>query len=83
VRDLGLSLRIGLHTGECELVDGKVAGIAVHIGARIAETAEPDEILVSSTVKDLVAGSGLRFEPRGTTTMKGVPGDWRLFAVCD
>ena len=83
VRDLGLSLRIGLHTGECELVDGKVTGIAVHIGARIAEAAEPDEVLVSSTVKELVAGSGLEFEERGTAAMKGVPGDWQLYAVRD
>ena len=83
VGDLGLSLRIGLHTGECEIVDGKVTGIAVHIGARIAEAAEPDEVLVSSTVKDLVAGSGLQFEARGTAAMKGVPGDWQLYAVKD
>jgi class 3 adenylate cyclase len=81
VGDLGLALRIGLHTGECELVDGKVTGIAVHIGARIAEAAGPDEVLVSSTVKDLVAGSGLEFDERGTAAMKGVPGDWRLYAV--
>ena len=83
VGDLGLSLRIGLHTGECEIVDGKVTGIAVHIGARIAEAAEPDEVLVSSTVKDLVAGSGLQFEARGAAAMKGVPGDWQLYAVKD
>jgi class 3 adenylate cyclase len=83
VLELGLSLRIGIHTGECELVDGKVTGIAVHIGARIAEAAEPDEILVSSTVKDLVAGSGLEFDERGTAAMKGVPGSWQLFAVRD
>ena len=83
VRGLGLSLRIGLHTGECELVDGKVTGIAVHIGARIAEAAGPDEVLVSSTVKDLVAGSGLEFEERGIAAMKGVPGDWQLYAVRD
>jgi class 3 adenylate cyclase len=81
VSELGLRLRIGLHTGECELVDGKVTGIAVHIGARIAGAAEPGEVLVSSTVKDLVAGSGLQFEARGTAVMKGVPGDWPLYAV--
>ena len=81
VHDLGLSLRIGLHTGECELVDGKVTGIAVHIGARIAEAAEPDEVLVSSTVKDLVAGSGLQFHDRGAHELKGVPGAWSVFTV--
>jgi class 3 adenylate cyclase len=63
------------------LVDGKVGGIAVHIGARVAGAAEPDEVLVSSTVKDLVAGSGLQFDERGTAVLKGVPGDWRLYAV--
>ena len=61
VRELGLEVRAGLHTGECEVVDGKVGGIAVHIGARVAKEAKPGEVLVSSTVKDLVAGSGLRF----------------------
>jgi class 3 adenylate cyclase len=81
VRKLGIQLRAGLHTGECELVDGKVAGIAVSIGARIAAAAEPGEVLVSSTVKDLVAGSGLAFEDRGTHELKGVPGEWRLYAA--
>ena len=81
VRELGIQLRAGLHTGECELADGKVAGIAVSIGARIASAAEPGEVLVSSTVKDLVAGSGLAFEDRGTHELKGVPGEWRLYAV--
>jgi len=81
VRELGLELRAGLHTGECELVDGKVGGIAVHIGARVAQEAQPGEVLVSSTVKDLVAGSGLRFRERGIASLKGVPEDWRLFAV--
>jgi class 3 adenylate cyclase len=81
VRELGLEVRAGLHTGECELVDGKVAGIAVSIGARVAATAAPGEILVSSTVRDLVAGSGLAFEDRGESQLKGVPGGWRLFAV--
>jgi class 3 adenylate cyclase len=79
--DLGLDVRVGLHTGECELVDGKVAGIAVHTGARVAAEAEPGEVLVSSTVKDLVAGSGLAFEDRGQYELKGIPGEWRLFAV--
>ena len=81
VRSLGLEVRAGLHTGECELVDGKVAGIAVHIGARLAAEARPGEVLVSSTVKDLVAGSGLQFEERGQRELKGVPGEWRLYAL--
>jgi pimeloyl-ACP methyl ester carboxylesterase len=81
VRELGLEVRAGLHTGECELLDGKVGGIAVHIGARVAKEADPGEVLVSSTVKDLVAGSGLRFRDRGTATLKGVAEDWRLYAV--
>jgi class 3 adenylate cyclase len=81
VRKLGIQLRAGLHTGECELADGKVAGIAVSIGARIAAAAKPGEVLVSSTVKDLVAGSGLAFEDRGTHELKGVPGEWRLYAA--
>ena len=79
--ELGLEVRVGLHTGECELVDGKVAGIAVHTGARVAAEAEPGEVLVSSTVKDLVAGSGIVFHERGMHQLKGIPGDWRLFAV--
>jgi class 3 adenylate cyclase len=81
VRELGVEVRAGLHTGECELADGKVAGIAVHTGARIAAHAGPGEVLVSSTVKDLVAGSGLAFEDRGPHELKGIPGEWRLFAV--
>ena len=81
VRELGLDVRAGLHTGECELVDGKVAGIAVHTGARVASQAGAGEVLVSSTVKDLVAGSGIQFEDRGTAELKGIPGEWRLFAV--
>jgi class 3 adenylate cyclase len=81
VRDLGLELRAGLHTGECELVEGKVAGIAVHTGARVASRAQPGEVLVSSTVKDLVAGSGLAFDDRGLHDLKGIPGEWHLFAV--
>ena len=78
---LDLEIRAGLHTGECEVSDGKIAGIAVSIGARISSLAAPGEILVSSTVKDLVAGSGLRFEPRGEHQLKGVPEPWRLFAL--
>jgi class 3 adenylate cyclase len=81
VHNLGLEVRAGLHTGECEITNGKVAGIAVSTGARIAATAGPGEVLVSSTVKDLVAGSGLSFNDRGTHTLKGVPGEWRLYAV--
>jgi class 3 adenylate cyclase len=81
VRELGLQVRAGLHTGECELVDGKVGGIAVHIGARVAKEAQPGEVFVSSTVKDLVAGSGITFEDRGATELKGLPGEWRLYAV--
>jgi pimeloyl-ACP methyl ester carboxylesterase/class 3 adenylate cyclase len=81
VRELGLEIRAGLHTGECELMNGKVGGIAVHIGARVAKQAEPGEVLVSSTVRDLVAGSGLRFRERGSAELKGVPGEWRLYAV--
>jgi class 3 adenylate cyclase len=81
VRELGIQLRAGLHTGECELADGKVAGIAVSIGARIAAAAGPGEVLVSRTVRDLVAGSGLAFEDRGAHELKGVPGEWRLYAA--
>ena len=81
VRALGLQVRTGLHTGECELVGDGVVGIAVHIGARVAALAGPDEVLVSSTVRDLVAGSGLQFVDRGAHSLKGVPDDWRLFAV--
>ena len=81
VRPLGLTIRVGLHTGECEVIGSKVGGIAVHIGARVAAQANPNEVLVSSTVRDLVAGSGLRFHDRGSHELKGVPGDWKLFAV--
>jgi class 3 adenylate cyclase/pimeloyl-ACP methyl ester carboxylesterase len=81
VRDLGLQLRAGVHTGECEMLEGKLSGIAVHIGARVASKAQADEVLVSGTVHDLVAGSGIEFEDRGTAELKGVPGEWRLFAV--
>ena len=81
VKELGLDVRVGLHTGECELIDGKVAGIAVHTGARVAAKAARGEVLVSSTVKDLVAGSGLTFEDRGAHELAGIPGVWRLFSV--
>ncbi|MGH3133373.1 MAG: adenylate/guanylate cyclase domain-containing protein [Gaiellaceae bacterium] len=79
--DLGVELRAGLHTGECETIDGKVGGIAVHLGARVAAMAEPGEVLVSGTVKDLVAGSGLSFSDRGIHELKGIPGEWRLYAA--
>jgi len=78
---LGLPIRAGLHTGECEIMGEDIGGIAVHIGARVAAQAGSGEVLVSSTVKDLVAGSGLRFEDRGSRALKGVPEEWRLFAV--
>lgn len=78
---LGIEIRAGLHTGECELVGDKVRGLSVNIGSRVASLARPGEVLVSSTVKDLVAGSGLEFTDRGVHTLRGVPGEWRLFAV--
>jgi class 3 adenylate cyclase len=81
VGELGIQIRAGVHTGECEIHDAKLTGIAVSVGARIAALAESGEVLVSSTVKDLVAGSGLAFEDRGTRELKGVPEAWRLFAV--
>jgi class 3 adenylate cyclase len=81
VAALGLEIRAGVHTGECELHGNTVAGIAVHTGARVAALAGPGEVLVSSTVKDLVAGSGIEFEDRGVHELKGVPGDWRLYCV--
>ncbi len=81
VRDLGLEVRAGVHTGECERVGDALRGIAVHIGARVAAEAGAGEVLVSGTVKDLVAGSGLVFDDRGSATLKGVPGEWRLFAA--
>jgi class 3 adenylate cyclase len=81
VRGLGLEVRAGVHTGECEQRNGDLAGMAVHIGARVGASAGPGEVLVSSTVKDLVVGSGLEFEDRGATELKGVPGEWRLYAL--
>jgi class 3 adenylate cyclase/pimeloyl-ACP methyl ester carboxylesterase len=81
VRGLGLDVRAGLHAGECELIDGKIGGIAVHIGARVAASAAPGEVRVSSTVKDLVAGSGLEFDDRGSHHLKGLQGDRQVFAV--
>jgi pimeloyl-ACP methyl ester carboxylesterase len=81
VGDLGIQVRCGLHTGEIERIDSDVAGLAVHIGARIAALAGPGEVLVSRTVKDLVAGAGFRFEGRGRHTLKGVPEEWEIFAL--
>jgi class 3 adenylate cyclase/pimeloyl-ACP methyl ester carboxylesterase len=80
-RALGIELRAGVHTGECEIVDGNVAGIAVHVAARVAATAGPGEVLASNTVKELVAGSGITFEDRGMHELKGVPDEWRLYSV--
>lgn len=80
-RSLGLEVRAGLHTGECEVMGAKIGGIAVHIGARVAGHANPGEVLVSGTVKDLVAGSGISFLDRGAHALKGIPGEWHLYAV--
>ncbi len=79
IRDLGLEVRAGVHTGECEIVDGKVGGLAVSIGARVASTASASEVLVSQTVKDLVAGSGIAFDDAGEHELRGVPDRWRLY----
>ncbi len=81
VRGLGVEVRAGLHTGECEVIGDDVGGLAVHIGARVGAAAAPGEVLVSGTVKDLVVGSGLAFGDRGSRELRGVPGEWRLFAV--
>jgi class 3 adenylate cyclase len=81
VGQLGLKIRNGLHTGECELLDDKISGIAVHIGARVVREARPGEVLVSSTVKDLVAGSKIDFIERKAVKLKGVPGAWKLYAA--
>jgi class 3 adenylate cyclase len=80
-RDVGLEVRVGLHCGEVELLGADVGGIAVHIAARISALAVADEVLVSSTVKDLVAGSGIPFADRGTERLSGISEDWRLFAA--
>lgn len=81
VRELGLEIRAGVHTGECEQIAGKVGGLAAMIGARVRELATPGEVLASSTVRDLVPGSGLRFEDRGSHRLKGIPDEWRVFAA--
>jgi class 3 adenylate cyclase len=83
VTALGLEIRGGVHTGECERVGEKLAGLAVNVGARVAAAAQGGEVLVTGTVKDLVAGSGISFEPRGEQELKGVPGTWPLYAVSD
>ncbi len=80
-QQIGLQIRAGIHTGECELVGGDAAGIAVHIGARVAESAGAAEVMVSSTVRDLLAGGDIRFADRGSRALKGIPGEWRLYAV--
>jgi class 3 adenylate cyclase len=82
-RDIGIEIRAGLHTGEIEASGDKVAGIAVHIGARVMSKADPGEVLVSGTVHDLTAGAGLTFEPRGVHALKGVPGEWLLYRAAD
>lgn len=81
VRGLGIRLRAGLHTGECELIGDDVGGMAVHIAARVCDLAAPDEVLVSGTVYGTVVGSGLELELRGTHALRGVPGHWPLFAL--
>ena len=81
VSKIDLTVRVGLHSGECEVTDNNVSGVAVHIGARVMSNARPGEVLVSSTVKDLVAGSGLRFVGRGSFSLKGIPDQWDLFTV--
>ncbi|HEY3209066.1 MAG TPA: adenylate/guanylate cyclase domain-containing protein [Actinomycetota bacterium] len=81
VHALGLEIRAGLHTGECELFDGRLRGVAVHTGARVSALAEPGEVLVSRTVYDVVSGSGLRFSDRGDHELRGIPGAWRLYAL--
>jgi class 3 adenylate cyclase len=78
---LGIEVRAGLHTGECEVRGDDIGGIAVHIGARVSALAGANDVLVSSTLRDLVIGSGLEFEDRGAHGLKGVPGEWHLFAV--
>ena len=81
VLSIGITIRAGLHTGECEVLGDKVSGLAVHIGARVMNKADSGEVVVSGTVKDLVAGSGLRFNDCGKHVLKGIPGEWRLFLV--
>jgi len=81
VREIGIEIRAGIHTGECERIESKFGGLAVTIGSRVASHAGPSQVLVSQTVKDLVAGSGLLFEDAGEHELKGVPGPWHLYSV--
>ena len=81
VGDLGIAIRAGVHTGECQMIAGKIGGIATIIGSRVREQAAPGEVLVTSTVRDLVSGSGLHFEPRGARRLKGVPDEWQIFSA--
>jgi class 3 adenylate cyclase len=81
IRELGLEIRAGVHTGECEVIAGKTGGIAAIVGARVRERAAPGEVLVTSTVRDLTSGSGIDFADRGTHPLKGVPREWQLFAA--
>ena len=81
VRSLGIEIRAGIHTGECELMEKNVGGIAVHLGARVMAQAGPGEVFVSGTVRDLVAGSGIQFINRGKHILKGIPGEWELYSV--
>ena len=81
VRELGLEVRVGIHTGECEATGTRLTGLAVHLGARVAALAAPGQILVSRTVKDLVAGSGIELTDRGTHAFKGIPDAWQVFEV--
>jgi class 3 adenylate cyclase len=83
LQPLGIEVRAGLHTGECEVRGDDVGGIAVHIGARVSALAGAGEVLVSGTLRDLLVGSGLEFDDRGTHELKGVPGEWRIFSVLD
>jgi class 3 adenylate cyclase len=76
---MGIEVRAGLHAGECELIAGKIGGVTVHVAARVAALSEPGEVLVSRTIKDLVAGSGIRFEERGSHALKGLPDPWSLY----
>jgi hypothetical protein len=83
MHEFGLEIRAGIHTGECDMVDDDVVGIAVHIGARVAALGLPREVLVTSTVRDLVLGSAVQFADHGVHQLKGVPGDWQVLAVVD
>ena len=80
-QNLGLQMRAGIHTGECEIIENDIAGIAVHIGARVASCAGANEVVVSSTVRDLMTGGDIRFTELGTQVLKGIPGEWTLYTV--